>query len=175
MDGALNRMVNFTCTAVAQEIEWEVNGQPVDSALNSRGFDDSQKLIMLNETQNLRTRKLTVLASADNNNTNITCVAYFIVPVLSTTTSEPAVFLVFEPGMNKKHVASTALINTDVLKHLLDVAEDKMSCQVQNTLNYCGTKWHYCCMVTSASCLHAINYYALVYCCMCRRHNNSSQ
>ena len=100
MDGALNRTINFTCTAVAQEIEWEVNGQPVDSALNSRGFDDSQKLIMLNETQNLRTRKLTVLASADNNNTNITCVAYFIVPVLSTTTSEPAVFLVFEPGMN---------------------------------------------------------------------------
>ena len=29
------------------------------------------------------------------------------------------------------NVASTALINTDVIKHLLDLAEDEMSCQVQ--------------------------------------------
>ena len=61
----------LTCTAVAQEIEWEVNGQPVDSALMSRGFDDSQPLITLNATQNLRTRALQVLGTADNNGTNI--------------------------------------------------------------------------------------------------------
>ena len=96
--GALNRTVNFTCTAVTQEIEWKVNGRPVDSVLVSRGFDDSSPLITLNATQNLRTRKLTVLASAYNNNTNISCVVYFIVPVFSVATSEPAVFLVFEPG-----------------------------------------------------------------------------
>ena len=100
MDGVLNRTVNFTCTAVAQEIEWEVNRQPIDSVLTSRGFDDSLPLITLNGTQNLRTRKLPVLASAENNNTNITCVVYFIVPAFAVAESEPAVFRVFEPGMN---------------------------------------------------------------------------
>ena len=98
--GALNRTVNFTCTAVAQEIEWEVNGQPYDSLLVSRGFDDSSPLITLNATQNLRTRKLPVLASANNNNTNISCVVYFIVPAFSVATSEPAMLLVFEPGID---------------------------------------------------------------------------
>ena len=98
--GALNRTVTFTCTAVAQEIEWEVNGQPIDNVLTSRGFDDSSPLITLNATQNLRTRKLTVLASANNNNTDISCVVYFIVPVFSIATSEPAVLLVFEPGID---------------------------------------------------------------------------
>ena len=98
--GALNRTVNFTCTAVAQEIEWEVNGQPIDSVLTSRGFDDSSPLITLNATQNLRTRKLPVLASANNNNTNISCVVYFVNPVFSIVTSESTVLLVFEPGMD---------------------------------------------------------------------------
>ena len=49
------------------------------------------------------------------------------------------------------HAANTAL-NTHVLIHLLDLAEDKMSCQVQNSLNYCGAN-SINCMVTSASCL----------------------
>ena len=95
----LNRTVNFTCTAVTQEIEWKVNGQPVEMVLNSRGFDDSSSLITLNATQNLRTRKLPVLASASNNNTDISCVVYFVNPVISVATSEPAVLLVFEPGL----------------------------------------------------------------------------
>ena len=102
VDSVLNRTVNFTCSAVAQEIEWEVNGQTLDSVLMSRGFDNSSPLITLNATQNLRTRKLPVLASAVNNNTNITCLAYFLVPVFTIATSEPAVLLVLEPGMNQK-------------------------------------------------------------------------
>ena len=115
VDGVLNRTVNFTCTAVAQEIEWEVNRQPIDSVLTSRGFDDSLPLITLNVTQNLRARKLPVLASADNNITNITCVVYFVNPVFSIATSEPAVLLVFEPGMNHSICIVNEILSSTLL------------------------------------------------------------
>ena len=99
MNIAVNGTAKFTCTAVAAEIEWEVNGQPVDDHLKSRGFnDDAVPLTLLNATQNLRTRTMSVSGSADNNGSNITCVAYFIFP-LSIMKSDPAVLLVFEPGM----------------------------------------------------------------------------
>ena len=99
MNIAVNGTANFTCTAVADEIEWEVNGQPVDANLRSRGFnDDAVPPTLLNATQNLRTRTMTAFGSVDNNGSNITCVAYFISP-LSVIISDPAVLLVFEPGM----------------------------------------------------------------------------
>ena len=48
---------NFTCTAIAEEINWEVNGQPVDANLRSRGFDDEAvPLTLLNATQKLYSR-----------------------------------------------------------------------------------------------------------------------
>ena len=99
MNIAVNGTANFTCTAVAQEIEWEVNGQPVDDHLRSRGFnDDAVPLTLLNATQNLRTRTMSVNGSADNNGTIITCVALFTSP-FSIMKSDPVVLLVFEPGM----------------------------------------------------------------------------
>ena len=99
MNIAVNGTANFTCTAVAGEIEWEINGQPVDDHLMSRGFnEDAVPLTLLNATQNLRTRTLSAFGSADNNGSNITCVAFFISP-LSIMKSDPVVLLVFEPGM----------------------------------------------------------------------------
>ena len=96
---AVNGTANFTCTAVADEIEWEVNGQPVDANLRSRGFnDDAVPPTLLNATQNLRTRTMSVNGSADNNGSNITCVVYFLNP-FSSMESDPVVLLVFEPGM----------------------------------------------------------------------------
>ena len=90
----INETANFTCTAVADEIEWEVDGQPVDANLRNRGFnDDAVPLTLLNATQNLRTRAMSVNGSADNNGSNITCVAFFISPV-SIIESDPAVLLV---------------------------------------------------------------------------------
>ena len=99
MNVAVNGTANFTCTAVGEEIEWEINGQPVDANLRSRGFnDDAVPLTLLNATQNLRTRTMSAFGSADNNGSNIICVAFFMSP-FSIMKSDPAVLLVFEPGM----------------------------------------------------------------------------
>ena len=103
MNIAVNGTAIFTCTAVAQEIEWEVNGQPIDDHLRSRGFnDEAVPLTLLNATQNLRTRTMSVNGSTENNGSNITCVAFFISP-LSIMKSGVAVLLVFEPGMYGTH------------------------------------------------------------------------
>ena len=99
----VNRTANFTCTAVASTIEWEVNGQPVDDAeIRSRGFDDSSPLILLDSAQNLYTRTMSAFGSVDNNGSSITCVAILLVP-FSTFVSEPAVLLVFESGIHFVH------------------------------------------------------------------------
>ena len=103
---AVNAKANFTCTAIAEEINWEVNGQPVDANLRSRGFDDEAvPLTVLNATQNLYSRTLSVFGSADNNGSNITCAAYILSP-LSFNESEAAVLFVFEPGMYCTHVTT---------------------------------------------------------------------
>ena len=103
---AVNRTANFTCTAVAGQIEWQVNGQPsTDADIRSRGFNDQAvPLTLLNATQNLRTRTLSAFGSADNNGSNITCVVYFLTPPFSTVQSEPAVLLVFKLGMYNTYV-----------------------------------------------------------------------
>ena len=106
---AVNATANFTCTAVAEDIEWEANGQTVDSDLRNRGFNDQAvPLTLLNATQNLRTRTLSVFGSADNNGSTITCVAIFLPPsfAFSLSKSEPAVLLVFEPGMYCTHITT---------------------------------------------------------------------
>ena len=98
MNAALNITVRFTCIAFATEIQWTVNGESITSDLINRGFDNSSPLITLNSTQNLHMNALVVLGLAANNGSNITCVALsqsapFILK------SEPAVFLVFKPGI----------------------------------------------------------------------------
>ena len=75
MNAALNITVHFTCTAIAIDIEWEVNRDSITPDLRNRGFDDSSPLITLNSTQNVHMSTLAVLGSADNNGSNITCVA----------------------------------------------------------------------------------------------------
>ena len=102
----INETANFTCTAIAGEIEWEVNGQPVDANLRNRGFNDQAvPLTLLNATQNLRTRTMSAFGSAENNGSNITCVAFFISP-FSFMKSEPAVLFLLELGMYAPHKSS---------------------------------------------------------------------
>ena len=93
----LNRTVSFTCTAIAEEIRWRVNRATITADLRSRGFDDSSAPVTLNATQNLHMSTMTVFGSADNNGTNITCVAV-VFSSLSVDESEAALLLVFEPG-----------------------------------------------------------------------------
>ena len=107
MNIAVNTRANFTCAAVAGEIEWQVNGISSGNAdIMNRGFnDEAVPLTLLNATQNLRTRTLSAFGSADNNGSNITCVVYFLTPPFSTVQSEPAaVLLVFEPGIINMHL-----------------------------------------------------------------------
>ena len=97
MNAVLNITVPFTCTAIALDIEWTVNGETITPDLRNRGFDDSSALITLNSTQNLHMSTIAVLGSADNNGSNITCVAFSLsAPFILK--SEPAVLLVFKPG-----------------------------------------------------------------------------
>ena len=96
---AVNETVNFTCTAVADIIQWEVNGIfAFDENIRKQGFDDSSPPIVLNATQNLRTRTMSAFGSVDNNGSSITCVAISI-PPFSLAISDPAVLLVFESGI----------------------------------------------------------------------------
>ena len=82
----------------------ELNGRSMDNllmlviSLRNRGFnDDAVPLTLLNTTQNLRTRTMSAFGSADNNGSNITCVAFFLSPSLMIT-SESVGFLVIESG-----------------------------------------------------------------------------
>ena len=107
---AVNATANFTCTAVADEIVWQVNGQPSNDAdIRMRGInDEAVPLTLLNATQNLRTRTMSAFGSAVNNGTNVTCIAYFLTPPFSTVQSEPAVLLVFKPGNKHAKILSGA-------------------------------------------------------------------
>ena len=94
VNAALNITVHFTCTAFAIDIQWEVNGE---RDLRNRGFDDSSPLFTLNITQNLHMSVIKVLGAADNNHSNITCVALSLsAPFILE--SKLAVLLVFKPG-----------------------------------------------------------------------------
>ena len=85
----------FNCTAIATFINWEVNGGPIDSDLESRGFE-TQFTIDLNVSQDLRMESLRVLGSPENDNTTITCVVVLVLPSLMVVAdkSDPAVLLV---------------------------------------------------------------------------------
>ena len=97
VNAGLNETVNFTCTAIGEEIRWQVNRATINPDLRSRGFDDSSALVTLNATQHLQMSTLKVFGSADNNGTNITCTVFFFIS-FSNKESEAALLLVFEPG-----------------------------------------------------------------------------
>ena len=98
VNAGLNETVSFTCTVIGEQIRWRVNRTTITPDLRSRGFDDSSSPVTLNATQHLQTSILTVFGSADNNGTNITCVAIFLISYISSDESEAALLLVFEPG-----------------------------------------------------------------------------
>ena len=82
---SLNEIALFNCTGFAEFIRWNVNGNPLD---NRVGF--KQITVLLNQTQSLRRSTLSVVASLQNNNTKIKCLAFNLSP-LTFTNSEPAV------------------------------------------------------------------------------------
>ena len=82
---SLNGIALFSCTGFAEFIRWNVNGNPLDNRL---GF--KQITVLLNQTQSLRRSTLSVVASLQNNNTKIKCLAFNLSP-LTFTNSEPAV------------------------------------------------------------------------------------
>ena len=91
---SLNEVTVINCTAIAEFINWRVNGQPIDAILTSKGFDESAPTVDINEAQNLRMRTLRVLGSPDSNGVNITCIAFQGPPMFSAATSETALILV---------------------------------------------------------------------------------
>ena len=97
VNAGLNKTINFTCTAIANNIRWKANKTLIGPDLRSRGFDDSTPQITLNLTQNLRTSTMLVSGSSENNNTNITCFSF--VSIVSVDESEAALLLVFSPGI----------------------------------------------------------------------------
>ena len=81
---SLNGMALFTCIAIADIIDWNINDEPLD---DRPGFDKT--IVPLNQTQRLLRSTLRAVGSPENNNINITCVAFTLTP-LSIVSSEPA-------------------------------------------------------------------------------------
>ena len=84
MNISLNGIALFTCIAIADIIDWNINGEPLD---NRSGFD--KIIVPLNQTQSLLQSTLSAVGSPENNNINIACVAFILTP-LSIVSSEPA-------------------------------------------------------------------------------------
>ena len=103
-----NRTSDFSCTAVADFINWLVNNQSIDSQLNARGFEGGA-IVIINSTLNLRERNLSVLGSTENNGSVVTCVAVIISPP-SKATSKPVEVTVRQQGIvdNCNHVVHTS-------------------------------------------------------------------
>lgn len=93
---SLNKTTNFNCTATASFIFWRVNEKSISHDLRSKGFDDSALTVILNATENLRTRSLSVQGLSANNGSRIACEAYLqITPInYDYTKSESARMLV---------------------------------------------------------------------------------
>ena len=84
MNISLNGIGLFTCIAIADIINWNINGGPLD---DRPGFD--KIIVPFNHTQRLLQSTLRAVGSPANNNINITCVAFTLTP-LSIVSSEPA-------------------------------------------------------------------------------------
>ena len=92
---SLNDVAEINCKAIATFINWVVNGQPLDNAIRSKGFDDSLPIVTLNETRDLRMRTLRVVGSSDSDGANITCsVLLLTTTIFDVAESEPALILV---------------------------------------------------------------------------------
>ena len=89
---ALNGIADFTCKAVGQFIHFEIDNMTIDSNLRNRGFDDSSPAVP-GENSNEISRTLRVYGSAENNGSEVVCLAYTEDP-FSFNRSSPAVLLV---------------------------------------------------------------------------------
>ena len=69
---ALNQTAEINCTARAQQINWIVNGSPINQ-FNNKVFDDHSK--PADKVNNLTLHSLVVLGSSVSNGTNITCIS----------------------------------------------------------------------------------------------------
>ena len=84
----------FTCTALADVIEWTADNQPVsDHDVYAKGFHPSSTQL-LNGTIGLRRSNLSVAGQEENDNVSITCVAFNKGDILESDTSDPVLLRV---------------------------------------------------------------------------------
>ena len=69
---ALNQTAEINCTTRGQQINWIVNGSPINQ-FNNRVFDDHSK--PADKVNNLTLHSLVVLGSSVSNGTNIMCIS----------------------------------------------------------------------------------------------------
>ena len=91
---SLNEVAVLSCTAIADFINWAVNGIPANE-YKSNVFDDSAPIVTLDAMRDLRMRTLRVLGSPDSNGVNVTCIAFLHTGTtnVSVAVSEPAVIV----------------------------------------------------------------------------------
>ena len=83
----------FTCTAVADVIEWLADNEPVsDHKVHVKGFTAHTE--PLNSTTGFRQSKLRVAGQEENDNVSITCVAFNNSNLLKIDKSDPALLRV---------------------------------------------------------------------------------
>lgn len=70
----LNKVAQVNCTAIASVILWAVNGEPAEH-VNKEVFDDSGDLKVLNKSENLRMKTLTITGALCSNNATLACIA----------------------------------------------------------------------------------------------------
>ena len=85
---SLNKVAVFNCTAIADSINWLINGSPFDNRSKYHKIT-----VTLNEAKSLHKSTLTANASPLNNKTKISCFVVTLKPFASLT-SEPALLLI---------------------------------------------------------------------------------
>ena len=92
---SVNQTAVFTCTAVADFIEWTADKKPVQD-VEARGFHASTK--PLNSVIGLRQSKLCVAGWEENDNVSIICVAFNGSNVFEIDMSDPVLLRVQGTG-----------------------------------------------------------------------------
>lgn len=98
---SLHDEAEFTCTAVAQHINWNANNTPVDAFLD-KGFFGSIIPTPINETEKIYLSRLRVLGSYFSNATEIVCIGSLLaMGTFTSANSEPKLLLVQGMKHNK--------------------------------------------------------------------------
>ena len=92
---SLNGVATLNCTAIANFINWKVNGTPVDD-LRQQGIESFDNKIRNEELgKNRHIARLRVKGSSNSNHAMVTCVAVLTKGVdISSVFSKPALILV---------------------------------------------------------------------------------